>query len=211
MNDSDIVKAALLRKIKEELRARLRARVRDIPAARREQDSAQARALLARQQVWREAGAVLFYAPLPYEIDLLPLLEQALAEGRTVALPRFIPETGLYAACQIEHFSRDCAPGKFGIAEPAARCPVFPLNRLDLALVPGVGFDAAGHRLGRGRGHYDRLLAGAAGIRCGVAFDEQMAGQIPAEPHDITLNCILTPTRWVEIPGPRPICHELSV
>ena len=196
---------------KEELRERLRARLRGIPAARRERDSALARALLARQRVWREAKAVLFYAPLPDEIDVLPLLEQALAEGRTACLPRFFPERGGYGACQIETFARDCAPGKFGIAEPAARCPIFPLNRLDLALVPGVGFDAAGHRLGRGRGFYDRILAGVAGARCGVAFDEQLAGQIPAEPHDIALNCIITPTRWMEIPGPRPICHELSV
>jgi len=191
--------------IKKELRARLRARLRDIPAARRDRDSAQARALLARQRVWREAGAVLFYAPRPDELDLLPLLERALAEGRTVALPRFFPETGLYAACQVENLPRDCAPGKFGLAEPAARCPVFSLNRLDLALVPGVGFDDAGHRLGRGGGFYDRLLAGVAGTRCGVAFDEQMAWPIPAEPHDIVVNCILTPTRWVEIPGQRPI------
>ncbi len=201
MNDE----SAFLTSLKQELRARLRARVRAIPPARREQDSAQARALLARQRVWRDAGTVLFYAPRPDEMDLLPLLAQALAEGRTVALPRFFPETGLYAACQIENFSRDCAAGKFGIAEPAARCPVFPLNRLDLTLVPGVGFDAAGHRLGRGRGYYDRLLAQAAGTRCGVAFDEQMTGQVPAEPHDMTLNCLVTPTRWVEIPGQRPI------
>jgi 5-formyltetrahydrofolate cyclo-ligase len=191
--------------LKKALRARLRARLRDIPPARREEDSAQARALLARQRVWREARAVLFYAALPCEIDLFPLLEQALAGGRIVTLPRFFPESGAYAACQIENFPRDCAPGKFGIPEPAARCPVFPLNRLDLALVPGVGFDAAGHRLGRGGGYYDRLLAGVAGTRCGVAFDEQLADHIPAGPRDMTLNCILTPTRWMEIPGPRPI------
>ena len=191
--------------LKKNLRAQLRQRLRDLPPARREQASTQARALLARQPVWREAKTILFYAPLSDEIDLLPLLEQALAEGRTVALPRFFPETGLYAACQIDNFARDCAPGKLGIPEPAARCPVFPLNRLDLALVPGVGFDAVGRRLGRGRGYYDRLLAGVAGTRCGVAFDEQMAEEIPAESHDITLNCILTPTRWMEIPGPRPI------
>jgi len=205
MNHSDIVKAALVLQVKKDLRKRLRLRLRDVPPGLRAGASAQARALLARQPVWREAKTVLFYAPLSDEIDLLPMLEQALAEGRTVSLPRFFPETGLYAACQIETFARDCAPGKLGIQEPAARCPVFPLNRLDLALVPGVGFDAAGHRLGRGRGYYDRLLAGVAGTRCGVAFDEQMAEEIPAESHDITLNCIVTPTRWLEIPGPRPI------
>jgi len=201
MNDQ----GALITSLKKELRARLRARLRDIPAPRRERDSAQARGLLARQRVWREAKAVLFYFPRPDELDFLPLLEQALAEGRTAALPRFIPETGRYAACQIENVSRDCAPGQFGLGEPAARCPIFPLNRLDLALVPGVGFDAAGHRLGRGRGYYDRLLAEAAGTRCGVAFDEQVVEEIPAEPHDVALNCIITPTRWMEIPGQRPI------
>jgi 5-formyltetrahydrofolate cyclo-ligase len=201
MNDD----TAFIASLKRDLRARLRARLRDIPAPRRERDSAQARALLARQRVWLEARAVLFYDPRPDELDLLPLLEQALAEGRTAALPRFIPETGRYAACRIEDFSRDCAPGRFGLREPAARCPIFPLNRLDLALVPGVGFDAAGRRLGRGQGHYDRLLAEAAGTRCGVAFDEQMVEQIPAEPHDLALNCIITPTRWMEIAGRRPI------
>jgi 5-formyltetrahydrofolate cyclo-ligase len=193
--------SAPLKLIKKELRARLRERLRGLTPARREDLSAQARALLSRQRLWQEAGAILFYAALPDELDLRPLLEQALAEGRSVALPRFIPATGLYAACQIEDFSRDCAPGKLGIAEPAARCPAFPLNRLDLALVPGVGFDPAGHRLGRGWGYYDRLLAEAAGKRCGVAFDEQMAEEIPAEAHDIVLNCIITPTRWMEFPG----------
>jgi len=191
--------------IKSGLREQLRAQLRRVPVARRAGDSAQARALLARQRVWQEAKAVLFYAPLPDEIDLLPLLEQALAEGRTVALPRFFPESGAYRACQVRDFARDCAPGKFGAREPALTCPIFPLNRLDLALVPGVGFDPAGHRLGRGRGYYDRILAEVAGTRCGVAFDEQMADEIPAEPHDMVLHCILTPTRWLEIPGPRPI------
>ena len=79
------------------------------------------------------------------------------------------------------------------------------LNSLDLVLVPGLGFDAAGHRLGRGRGFYDRLLVQIAGTKCGVAFDEQMRPSIPAEQHDILLNCILTPTQWLEISGRPPL------
>ena len=142
---------------------------------------------------------------MPDEIDLLPLLERALAEGKTVALPRFVPETGVYAAGRITDLARDCAPGKLGILEPAARCTPFALKLLDLALVPGVGFDAAGHRLGRGAGYFDRILAQVAGTKCGVAFDQQMVQQIPAEPHDISLNCILTPTQWLEISGSAPL------
>jgi 5-formyltetrahydrofolate cyclo-ligase len=67
-----------------------------------------------------------------------------------------------------------------------------------LALVPGVAFDVRGGRLGRGRGFYDRLLAGVSGAKCGVAFDEQIVDAVPAGPLDIRLNCILTPTRWIE-------------
>ncbi|MBP9903534.1 MAG: 5-formyltetrahydrofolate cyclo-ligase, partial [Verrucomicrobia bacterium] len=73
-----------------------------------------------------------------------------------------------------------------------------PLNRLDLVLVPGVAFDPRGGRLGRGQGYYDRLLAGVRGTKCGVAFDEQIVDAVPVGPLDIRLNCILTPTRWIE-------------
>jgi 5-formyltetrahydrofolate cyclo-ligase len=74
-----------------------------------------------------------------------------------------------------------------------------PLNRLDFILVPGVAFDLHGRRLGRGRGFYDQLLANVRGRTCGVAFDEQIVRDVPIEPHDVSLNCILTPTRWVEL------------
>jgi 5-formyltetrahydrofolate cyclo-ligase len=208
MNPMEMTGAAPLSQVKGGLRKELRQRLRNMPASWRADCSARVCALLARQTIWREAKAVLFYAALPDEIDLEALLEQALAEGRAAALPRFCPETGAYEACQVYNYSRDCAPGNFGIPEPAARCPTFPLNRLDLALVPGVGFDAAGRRLGRGKGYYDRLLANMTGTRCGVAFDEQMTPRIPTEAHDITLDYIITPTQWLEIPGRPTICHE---
>ena len=193
-----------IRTLKSELRRRLRTALAGITPERRAAASAQASALLRRQRVWLQAKSVLFYAPLADELDLLPLLEEALAEGRIVALPRYLPDPGIYSAFQIKSFSKDCAPGHFGVFEPGLACPALALKSLDLALVPGVGFDAAGHRLGRGKGYYDRILADVAGTRCGVGFDEQIAPEIPAEAHDIVLNCILTPTQWVETPGPRP-------
>ncbi|HLP77584.1 MAG TPA: 5-formyltetrahydrofolate cyclo-ligase, partial [Candidatus Paceibacterota bacterium] len=77
-------------------------------------------------------------------------------------------------------------------------CAPVSLNQLDLVLVPGVAFDACGRRLGRGKGFYDRLLADTRGIKCGVAFDEQIVTGIPVEPHDVLVDCILTPTRWID-------------
>ena len=75
------------------------------------------------------------------------------------------------------------------------------MPRLDLILVPGVAFDPGGHRLGRGKGFYDRLLAGMRGTKCGVALEEQIVAAIPVEPLDVRMNFILTPTRVVNAAG----------
>jgi 5-formyltetrahydrofolate cyclo-ligase len=184
---------------KGELRRKLRGFLKTLPDAEGGAASARAQALLRQQSVWKDARAVLFYAPLAGEIDLSPLLGEGLRAGKTIALPRFMTETGAYDACQIRGAAGDCAPGKFGITEPKDGCARFPLKQLDLVLVPGLGFDAGGHRLGRGQGFYDRLLAQISGIKCGVAFDRQIVAQIPREKHDVRMNYILTPTRWLEI------------
>jgi len=113
-------------------------------------------------------------------------------------LPRFIRTTNQYTACQIKDPLTDLQLGRFGIREPAEHCADLTISQLDLLLVPGVAFDLHGRRLGRGKGFYDQLLAVASGTTCGVAFDEQIVKEIPVEPHDIFVDCILTPTRWLE-------------
>jgi 5-formyltetrahydrofolate cyclo-ligase len=190
---------------KAELRRQLRLAINGLSDAERQAASARARDLLRRQPVWRRARVVLFYAPMARELDVSPLLQEALQQGKTVALPRFEPQTGIYLAAQVSRLEGDCVPGQLGIAEPAAHCPAVELKRLDLVLVPGLGFDLSGHRLGRGRGYYDRLLAGTAGAKCGVAFDPQVVAQIPAERHDVNMNFILTPTRWLEFSTQPPL------
>jgi 5-formyltetrahydrofolate cyclo-ligase len=187
---------------KEAWRQKFRAGLKTITPSQRQKDSAAALRLLRQQMLWPRAGAILFYAPTSLEIDLTPLIEEALQAGKAVALPRFVGETGTYHAVSISDFKGDCGPGKFGIAEPGAHCQPISLKRLDLALVPGLGFDVSGGRLGRGQGFYDRLLADIACAKCGVAFDRQIVEQLPAAGHDVSMNFILTPTRWLEISTP---------
>ena len=182
---------------KRELRRKLGSVPQTLTAAEIKAYSIAARELLRGQDAWRAAKSVLFYAALPREIDLWPLLEEGLRQGKAIALPRFVAEAGAYQAFHIADARRDCARGKFGIIEPLGSCPPLPLKQLDLALVPGVGFDLTGCRLGRGQGFYDRLLAQFGGITCGVAFDQQIVERIPAEIHDARMNFILTPTRWL--------------
>jgi 5-formyltetrahydrofolate cyclo-ligase len=183
---------------KSELRIETRAKVHAITPQQRALASAQACELLRQQKIWQQAKSVMFYSTLTDELDFSPLIDEALELGKTVALPKFVESTKSYIPFKISHAQQDCAVGKFGIVEPIATCAEFPANRLDLILVPGVAFDLTGHRLGRGQGHYDRLLVHVTGIKCGVAFDEQLVQRIPAEAHDIRMNCVLTPTRFIE-------------
>lgn len=183
---------------KNVLRNQVRARLKEKSPEERAAASALARDLLKQQARWREARTILFYAPLPEELDIWPLLGEALSAGKIVALPRYDSQSGTYCACDVRHPERDLRPGQFGILEPTGDCPQFVLNRLDFVLVPGVAFDLRGCRLGRGKGFYDRLLPAVRGVTCGVAFDEQVFRDLPSAPHDVHVNCILTPTRWIE-------------
>lgn len=180
------------------LRRRLRAELQKLTAGERAVAAAQAAALLEQQIIWQQARAILFYSPLPDEPDTARLWNESLAAGKSVLLPRYSPDHNEYIAAAVRDPENDLQAGRFGIPEPRPHCPIRPLNQLDLVLVPGVGFDLTGRRLGRGQGYYDRLLAQVRGIKCGVAFDCQVVGKIPGEPHDAVMDCILTPTRWLD-------------
>ena len=188
---------------KKELRVAIRAKLRTLPEVAQQTGAERARTLLEGQTIWQRAHRILFYAPMPCELDIWPLLEDAIRSGKEAYLPRF--EGASYLASRVTNIHTDLTSGQFGIREPVPGSPQIPLNRLDFVLVPGIAFDLQGRRLGRGKGYYDRLLAEVRGTTCGVAFDEQIVEELPVEPHDIHLNCILTPTRWIEFPGHRAV------
>jgi len=184
---------------KNALRRTLRAQAKDYSPLDREGASEQIRLRLKQQPLWQQAQAILFYLPLAEEPDIRPLLREALEAGKIVTLPRYSAKDDSYAPCQIHNVTSDLQRGQYGISEPNPVCATFDLNKLDFLLVPGVGFAPNGGRLGRGKGYYDRLLVQAPGFKCGVAFDWQVTVEVPLEPHDICLDCILTPTRWHQV------------
>ena len=196
--------SAHVQNTKAALRRQMRAELKILTLEHRAAASVQACLLLEKQAVWKQARSILFYAPMPGELDIWRLVEESVAVGKLVALPQYQRAENRYVACRIERLPHDLKPGLHGIREPADHCALVPLNRLDLVLAPGVAFDLRGGRLGRGKGFYDQLLAHVRGTKVGVAFDEQIVGEIPVEPHDVYLNCILTPTRWIE-PKPRAV------
>ena len=183
---------------KADIRMAMRLRLGTFPASKRDAASEAICSFIRASQPWQSAAAILLFVPLKDEPDVWPLVEEALAVGRKVALPRFDPVRQAYAACFVRDLEADLVPGKFGIAEPAPSLPGVGAPTVDLVLAPGLAFDVQGHRLGRGKGYYDRLLAGVRGRRCGVTFEFQVAPELPAEPHDVRVDCLVTESQWRE-------------
>ncbi len=181
---------------KADLRQRIGAELKAMTPEMRARASAELCERLRTQPLWRAAQSILCFVPTREEPQIWPLIAEALAEGRRVLLPRYFPATDTYVAAVIRECPRDLQPGQFGILEPKADCPIYNLKQLDLALVPGLGFALNGVRLGRGQGYYDRLLTGVPGCKCGVAFDCQVTAEIPAEAHDVRVDCLVTPSCW---------------
>lgn len=141
------------------------------------------------------------YWPIRSEADPRPLLERARAAGAIVALPVLIDRETL----RFRRFDAGIAmePAGFGTVGPPAHAPeVVP----DIIILPLSAFDRAGHRIGYGKGHYDRAVAGivAAGRRpllVGLAFAVQEVDKVPFEPHDIPLDYILTEAERIAAPN----------
>lgn len=190
---------ASLQNAKAALREKIRARLAALSDHHRAHASRECCARLSQQRVWSQARVILFFGSLPGEPDLWPLLREALAAGKVVALPRFVSRAQGYGAAAVRDVQSDLVRRQLNILEPSAACPEISPHAMDLILVPGVAFDARGGRLGKGKGYYDRLLAGVRAVKCGVAFDEQFVASVPVGPQDVRLDCLVTPTRWVEV------------
>lgn len=143
------------------------------------------------------ARTVMVYLAMPEEVDLADLLTAADRGGKRVCVPKMEWSARTMQAMLIEPGSLKTEVVKHGVREPVGGNAVAPAA-IDLTLVPGLAFDAAGRRLGRGAGFYDRFLKefravrkpGAAAI--GVCFDVQLVRDIPAEAHDQPVDGVAT-------------------
>jgi 5-formyltetrahydrofolate cyclo-ligase len=158
---------------------------------------------LLRHPLWQQARGIAAFVGVRGEPDTWGLLAATLAERKRLWLPRM--EAGEIAFVPVADL-RELEPAKFGLLEPrpragqtAVKTPT-PAAGIDVVLVPGLGFSAAGGRLGWGKGHYDRALApvrqAAAPLRVGVCFSEDLdppGEKIPLEDHDVPMHWVATP------------------
>ncbi|MFT4592956.1 MAG: 5-formyltetrahydrofolate cyclo-ligase [Phycisphaerales bacterium] len=142
------------------------------------------------------ADTILSYLPQKNEISLLPIMQGWIDESRTVAVPATNWENNTMRAGLITSLdSNELVETKYGVKEPLHR-HVIPTEYIDVVLVPGVGFDKTGARLGKGGGYYDRFLGLVRPpVVLGIAFDEQIVDAIPFEKHDQFMTAVVTPTR----------------
>lgn len=140
------------------------------------------------------------------EITLQPTLDYCFRKNIAVSLPVLHPFTGKHLLFQDYHQQTPMALNRFGISEPGLDCTAIRLLQMhDCLLMPLVGFDAQGNRLGMGGGFYDRTLAtltqqNTSPLLIGVAHDCQQVATLPIEPWDIPLDMIITPTQIIRTP-----------
>ncbi len=173
---------------KSEVRKRMRELKRAVPPEEKLRRSALIMERVEQTEAFRKAKVVLLYWSMADEVQTHAFVERWY-RAKTLLLPcvdgddlRLRPYTG-----------PDClvAGEQFGIGEPTG--PEWnDLEAVELIVVPGVAFDKEGHRMGRGRGFYDRLLKSTPrAVKIGVAYGFQMLDAVPVEPHDVNMNLVI--------------------
>jgi 5-formyltetrahydrofolate cyclo-ligase len=185
---------------KAELRRLALARRDAMAASDREAASGRIVERLAELIGGRRPGSVSATVPIRSEADVLPLLNIAAERGIETVLPSMVDHELAFRQWQP---GDPLVEGAFGVPEPTSESPMMVP---DIVVMPLAAFDRRGNRLGYGKGHFDRTLAGllAGGARpllVGAAFAVQEVEPIPAEAHDIALDIIVTEDEIIEPPA----------
>jgi 5-formyltetrahydrofolate cyclo-ligase len=182
--------------VKKELRQQLRQEVGELSVEAIADKSHKACALLFEQSEFKKAETVMVFLSLPGEMDTSPIVLRCWQERKRVLAPKVSWNQRRMLPVEIRSLTEDLMVTGMGIREPISGIP-FPISLLDMVIVPGMGFDGKGNRLGRGRGFYDRFLAHPEfkGIACGLAFEQQVLDDIPTGPLDRGIDMLVTDAR----------------
>ncbi len=138
-----------------------------------------------------DAKTIVAYYSLPDEVDTHALIDELLADGKTVYLPKVVSDEEM-VLCRYTG-AESLQQGAFGIMEPVG-AQIVADEVIDVVLVPGMAFDGDGNRLGRGKGYYDRFLRSFSRPRpqlIGVCFDFQKVDVVPTEPTDVQVDVVI--------------------
>lgn len=173
---------------KKQIRQRLRQQRESLSSEQGSKLSAEICRKLRARPWFSGARTICFYYPLGNEVNLLPLAEEALTLGKRIAFPRVEgKEMEFYEAASLEDFQE----GSFHVMEPVSQIPAAEPGMT--VLVPGLGFDRRGNRMGYGGGYYDRYFARRREcMKIGIAYQFQFVEELAAEAHDIPMDEVIT-------------------
>ena len=173
---------------KKELRQQIKQLKAMTPLAVRQVEAPMVFSTIEKMAMWQQAQHILCYWSLPDELPTHEAVNQWLASGKNIYLPRVVGDdleiVPYHGAQSLDDNN------KFHIGEPVG--DAVDATCLELIIVPAVALDGKRNRLGRGKGFYDRLLSTTACPTIGVACDFQLVDEVPVEPHDRPLDCIVT-------------------
>ena len=161
--------------------------------------------------MFRDARQVVLYSPTDNEVDTEAICQHACRQGKRVYYPRLTTDRQ-----EIEFVLRSegqpLVPGAFGIPVPPGGTLLADVSATDVIVTPAVAFDRAGHRLGRGRGYYDRAFRGvlAGALRVGVAYGFQIIDEVPSDSRDEIVDYVVTEAGWLEC-TPQSLIPSLPV
>jgi 5-formyltetrahydrofolate cyclo-ligase len=178
---------------KTQLRQLFRTRRNALTEAQRNEKSRTIGERLERLDAYRQARTVMFFVTHGSEINTEPMMERAWQQKKDVVVPLVDPETDEIIAMKITCIDGDLEKGSYGVREPRTGCATVSSAVIDLVLVPGLVFDRHGHRLGYGKGYYDRWLKWIPQEkRLGLCFDLQMVECLPKDENDVPVGMIVT-------------------
>ena len=178
---------------KRSIRSRYLAERKSRPAASCLAASREIQRRFLASNLFLDAGCLALYSAIHNEVLTDQVAERALEQGKTLAYPR---TRGDHLEFVRTRTQKDMAVGSFGVLEPRDG-ELVPVEKLDLVVVPGVVFDCSGHRLGYGRGFYDRALSACRAdcAKVGFAYDFQLVATLPVAQHDKQLSALVTESR----------------
>jgi 5-formyltetrahydrofolate cyclo-ligase len=180
---------------KEKLRSIFRQRLAEISPAERAQKSKSACSNLISTKQFQNAKVIMFYLPMPQEIDTTDAILYAWKKDKTVVVPKVFWKQKRMTAVRISSFEEDFSIDVGGLRNPKNNDEVAP-QTIDLIVVPALVFDRKGFRLGRGGGYYDKFLANPKLLakKSGFCFAEQLleGDNLPVMPNDIPVDLLVT-------------------
>ena len=173
---------------KKELRRAIRERKRAMTEEEIVSRSAKLGALFTQSDAYKNAKTIYGYLPYNQEVRTVPMLEQALKDGKRVAVPKVYGDEMKFL--YLDDLTK-VSKGYAGIPEPIADGPVAD-DTTALVLMPGLAFDPQGHRIGYGGGFYDKFLAAEPNHpTLALCYEFQMLQELHTEEHDIPVDTVL--------------------